>query len=313
MGSDMDPVITEQLGRDHPLARHLDGFLTDQKNANASAHTVRAYRGDLLQFTAHCDGELADLTADPIRAFLADISELSAATRKRKRAAVSSFCRWAVRQDGLDTNPMDKIDTIKVPKTLPRPAAADDVAKVLGKICSRRPRKDVPLDRLRDRVLFETIYVCGARAAEVCSLDLEDFDLRQDDEHVRIHGKGGTVRTVLLDDRGYVALLKLYLTRAGYRFGPAFRASINGNGGPLSYDAVHHRWESYCEAAGVEIDIHQLRHAHATELINAGVSIEVVRRRLGHPSTETTQLYTLLTDEVADAEIRAARRRRDRR
>jgi integrase/recombinase XerD len=45
------------------------------------------------------------------------------------------------------------------------------------------------------------------------------------------------------------------------------------------------------------------------ELINAGVSIEVVRRRLGHASTQTTQLYTLL----ADAEIRAARRRRDRR
>ncbi|GAA2913103.1 hypothetical protein GCM10010517_79670 [Streptosporangium fragile] len=54
------------------------------------------------------------------------------------------------------------------------------------------------------------------------------------------------------------------------------------------------------------------RHAHATELINAGVSIEAVRRRLGHASAETTQLYALLDDKVADAEIRAARRRRDR-
>lgn len=150
--------------------------------------------------------------------------------------------------------------------------------------------------------------MCGSRAAEACSLDLEDFDLRQDDEHVRMHGKGGTVRTVLLDDRGYVALLELYLNRAGYRFGPVFRASINGGGGLLSYDAARHRWENYCQAAGVEIDIHQLRHAHATELTNAGVSIEVVRRRLGHASTETTQLYTLLADEVGDA-----RRRRDRR
>ncbi|WP_211370178.1 tyrosine-type recombinase/integrase [Nonomuraea turkmeniaca] len=59
------------------------------------------------------------------------------------------------------------------------------------------------------------IYVCGTRAAEACVLDLDDFDLRQDDEHVRIYGKGGTVRTVLLDDHGYVALLKLYLSRAG--------------------------------------------------------------------------------------------------
>ena len=36
---------------------------------------------------------------------------------------------------------------------------------------------------------------------------------------------------------------------------------------------------------------------------NSGVSIEVVRRRLGHASTETTQAYTLLADKVADTEI----------
>jgi integrase/recombinase XerD len=37
----------------------------------------------------------------------------------------------------------------------------------LGAICSRRPRKDLPLDRLRDRVLFET-RLRLRRAAEVC-------------------------------------------------------------------------------------------------------------------------------------------------
>ncbi|MFI9431678.1 MULTISPECIES: site-specific integrase [Streptosporangium] len=80
----------------------------------------------------------------------------------------------------------------------------------------------------------------------------------------------------------------------------------------MSYDAAHHRRQTCCAAARIEIDIRRLRHAHATELINAGVSIEAVRRRLGHASTETTQLYALLDDKVADAEIRAARRRRGR-
>jgi integrase len=114
----------------------------------------------------------------------------------------------------------------------------------------------------------------GAWAGEVCGRYVEDLDLRLDDEHIRIHGKGGTVRTVLLDDRGYVALLKAYFDRAKYTAAALFRASINGSGGPLSYDAVQHRWAGYCAAAGVDIDIHQLRHDHATELINAGVSIE---------------------------------------
>jgi integrase/recombinase XerD len=166
---------------------------------------------------------------------------------------------------------------------------------------------------LRDRVLFETIYITGSRAEEACAIYIEDLDLRIDDEHLRIHGKGGTVRTVLLNDRGYVALLRLYLARAGYTSGPLFRASVNGGGGPLSYDAAHNRWVKHCETAHVDIGIHQLRHSHATELINSGAPIEVVRRRLGHASAETTRVYALLADEVADREVRAARRRRDSR
>ena len=292
-----------------PMAVHIEDFLTDMANANRPANTIRAYRGDLTGFAEYVDGDLAGMDVTPVRAFLSGVADLAPATRKRKRAAVSAFCRWAVRHERLVANPMDKVDTITVPKRLPRPAAAADVARVLDSICSRRPRKDLPTDVLRDRVLFETVYVCGARAEEVCNLYVEDLDLVLDDEHVRLHGKGGSVRTVLLDDRGYLALLKLYLARTGYTSGPLFRASINGRGGPLSYSAAHHRWQKYCAATGVDIEIHQLRHAHATELINSGVSIEVVRRRLGHASTETTQIYTLLADKVADNEIRTARRR----
>jgi len=220
----------------HPLARHIDDFLTDLANANKPRNTIRAYPGDLTAFAAHHDGEIGELTATPVRAFLGEIAGQAPSTRKRKRAAVASFCTWAVRHELLAASPMDRIDAIAVPRTLPRPAAASDVAAVLEAICSRRPRTDVPLGVLRDRVLFETACVCGARASEVCGMYVEDLDLRPDDEHARVHGKGRTVRTVLLDDRGYVALLRLYLARSGYTSGPLFCASINGQGGPLSYD-----------------------------------------------------------------------------
>jgi len=233
----------------HPLAHHIDDFLADLANANRPRNTIRAYRGDLIGFAAHHDGDIAGLSAAPGRAFLSEIAGQAPATRKRKRAAVASFCKWAVRHELLEASPMGRIDAIEVPRALPRPAAAADVAAVLDAICSRRPRKDVPLGVLRDRVLFETAYVCGARASEACGMYVEDLDLRPDDEPGRVHGKGGTVRTVLLDDRGYVALLRLYLARAGYAAGPLFRASINGRGGPLSYDAAHHRWTKYCAAS----------------------------------------------------------------
>jgi len=44
---------------------------------------------------------------------------------------------------------------------------------------------------------------------------------------------------------------------------------------------------------------------------NADPGRELFSAVLGHASSETTQLYALLDDKVADAEVRAARRRRD--
>lgn len=141
---------------------------------------------------------------------------------------------------------------------------------------------------------------------------VEDLDLRPDDEHARLRGKGRNVRTILLDDRGYVALLKLYLARAQYTSGPLFRASVNGRNRPQSY-AAESRWQMYCTAAKADISIHQLRHSHGTEVINAQVSIEAVRRRLGHFSAAVTEVYAELADKATHPEIRAARRKREAR
>jgi integrase len=140
----VDDVIPKHLGSAHPLAPALDEFLTDLRNGNASAHTIRAYRGDLLAFAAHHYAGPSELTAVPVRAYLTETTGLAPSTRKRKRAAVASFCQWVVRHELLDANPLDRIDTVKVPKRLPSPAAAGDVAKVLAAICPRRPRKDLP-------------------------------------------------------------------------------------------------------------------------------------------------------------------------
>jgi integrase/recombinase XerC/integrase/recombinase XerD len=109
----MDPVIVDDLGRAHPLARHSDDFLTGLANAGASPHTRRAYRGDLIAFAAHHGEEIAALSATPIRAYLAELADLTPASHKHKRAAIAaiaSSAKWAIRHDLLQTNPMDRID-----------------------------------------------------------------------------------------------------------------------------------------------------------------------------------------------------------
>ncbi|MEV5893663.1 hypothetical protein [Nonomuraea fuscirosea] len=60
---------------------------------------------------------VGELTATPVRAYLAEIAGLAPSTRKR--AVVASFAKRALRHDLLRANPMDRIDTVRVPKNLP--------------------------------------------------------------------------------------------------------------------------------------------------------------------------------------------------
>ena len=252
----------------HPLARHIDDFLTDLANANKPRNTIRAYRGDLIAFASHYDGEVAALTAAPVRAFL---GEVAGQARRPASASARRSGRSAGGRSGTscwNASPMDRIDAIEVPRTLPRPTAAADIAAVLAAICSRRPRKDVPLGVLRDRVLFETAYTCAApRRCAGCTS--------------RTWSRDWMTSTPASTGRAAPSAPCCWTTAATSRCssstwpGPGtpparcLRASINGRGGPLSYDAAHSRWKKYCAAAGTGIGIHQLRHAHATELSTA--------------------------------------------
>ena len=77
----------------------------------------------------------------------------------------------------------------------------------------------------------------------------------------------------------------------------------------VTYEAIRQRWQAYCQAAGVTgSSIHTLRHAHAVELIDGGVRIETIRKRLGHAHLASTSRYAQLADRVADDEIRGWRR-----
>lgn len=81
-------------------------------------------------------------------------------------------------------------------------------------------------------------------------------------------------------------------------------------GAALRYQSVHQQWQRYCEQAGVACTLNQLRHSHDTELVNDGVSLATIRKRLGHKNIQTTLRYAEQSDEAADAELRAWRRQK---
>ena len=276
-------------------------FLAYLTHTNRAVRTRQVYASDLHQFGSFYRGALAGISAEILRTFFATWPPLKPATRARKQAALASFLAWAYRQDLIAANPMAKLDRVKRDPAQPRGLKRTEVEAILPSI---------PAKQQRDRLLFRLIVETGLRVGEALALYLEDLDLTPDDEHLRVVGKGGRRRTVLLDDPVVVGQLRGYLKQTGFQHGPLFRASKNGRGGPLRYQSVQVRWAQYCAQAGVACTLHQLRHTHATELVNAGVSLATIRKRLGHQNVQTTLRYAEQSDTTADTEVRAWRRQR---
>jgi integrase/recombinase XerD len=279
-------------------------YLADLANAGRPATTLRAYTSDLAAFTRYYAGPAAGITAQLLRGFFATLDGLSPATRARKQASLSSFLAWAYRQEAISANPMTKLERVRLPDPQPRAIPRTTIERILAAI---------PRAQRRDRLLFRLIQETGLRIGEALAIHVEDLDLTADDERLSVLGKGGRRRTILLDDPRLVVELRGYLKATGYLHGPLFRAAKNGRGGPLRYQSVQQRWAGYCAAVGVTVTLHQLRHAHATELVNDGVSLATIRKRLGHKNLQTTARYANQSDATADAELRAWRRRRDQR
>lgn len=80
------------------------------------------------------------------------------------------------------------------------------------------------------------------------------------------------------------------------------------DGRPLCPDSMTQKWESFLERNNLpHIRLHDLRHSHATALIQAGVSPKVVQQRLGHANVSITlNIYTHVLpgmDQEAAAKI----------
>lgn len=283
------------------LGEVIEAFLTDLTRQHRSYNTIRAYRCDLSDFARFHPGPLGEVTASVLRCYLATLTGRAPATHARREAALASLLAWAYRAELIDADPMTRIERTRLPPPPPRRIASTQVSAVLRAIPKRKDR---------DRLLFSLLYTTGMRVGEALAIDIDDLDLTVDDEHVTVLGKGGRRRTILLDDPALVTALRRYLKVRGYRHGPLFRAEKNHIGGPLRYASVQQLWATYRQKAQVQASIHQLRHAHATELVNAGVSLETIRRRLGHSNAQTVLRYADQHDATTDAEIRSWRRRK---
>jgi integrase/recombinase XerD len=181
---------------------------------------------------------------------------------------------------------------ILMPTRLPQPMAEAEIVVFFRVI-----------DALEDRTMFLLMLRCGLRVSEVSHVRWAAIDLGQGTLRVN-NSKGQVDRVVYLSPDVATALRQwhgLQSTTADYVFpSPMTRKS----GLPLGARQIRNRMTRYLQLAGItkRYAPHSLRHTFATQLLNAGASLEVVKELMGHRSLQMTLRYTQLYDRTKRAQ-----------
>jgi integrase/recombinase XerC len=277
------------------LEQAIEDFLGEQARRNDSAHTLRNYRADLLEFLTYFSPpgteppELVAIDLLSLREWLAHLydREQKPATIRRKLASLRSLFRFLSREHRIARDPARLLRLPKMPKTLP------DVpnTEVTNALVDGSSRED--LERpfpARDRLLLELLYGCGLRVSEAVGLNLEDFD--RSERWVRVRGKGRKERQVPYGSKS-AAALDAYLDVREGAVDPQ-TLFLNHRGKRLTDRGARNIVKFYAThvAGDSSIHPHTLRHAFATDLLSHGADLRAIQELLGHARLATTQKYT---------------------
>ncbi len=186
-------------------------------------------------------------------------------------------------------------------------SAAEGTIRVPQKTGSKRQGTQPPETAWpeRDRVIFELLYGCGIRNAELTGLNLADIHWAN--EVILVRGKGRKQRYVPLGDaaaeaiRSYIPQREAKLAQAK-KSSPALLLNARirpGNEGDarLTTRSVGRIVKTLAVANGLppETHPHTLRHAFGTHMLEEGADLRAIQELLGHERLSTTQRYTQLT------------------
>jgi len=271
-------------------------FLQALRQRNASVHTIKAYTGDLAEFSAYIGPRgWKQIDHVSIRGFLSRLYErgLDKTSVARALAAVRSLYRWLAQEGVVEQNPAALVSTPKLAKKLPRVPTIEEMNVVLD---GQLP--EVAAFPERDRMMLELLYGCGIRNSELIGINVED--IRLSDEAILIRGKGKKQRYVLFGNAVTVALKDYLPARQkilSERKKSLSALLINRRGGRLSTRSVGRIIKKIAVAKGLSPDVHPhtLRHAFGTHMLEEGADLRAIQEMLGHERLSTTQRYTQLS------------------
>ncbi len=256
----------------------------------AARNTLLAYQADLDDFSAFAAGQgqpPAGCDAALLQSYMAGLqrSGLAARTASRRLSALRQFHRFLLREGVRDDDPTSLLDAPRLPRTLPKYLAEQEVDALLAAAARWEGRRGALA-----RAVLEILYATGLRISELLSLPRSA--LAGDAAVLLIRGKGGKERIVPLSDAAKAAAAELMALQAKTdRFLFPGRDAKRA----LTRQAFFLLLKQLALEAGLDparISPHVLRHSFASHLLAHGADLRSLQLLLGHADIATTQIYT---------------------
>jgi len=267
--------------------QHLEQFRHWLRQTDRSACTVKHYTGDLDQFrrwyqaTFGADPDVVrGLDVQAYRQHLQVDRHQMVATINRRIAALRVYCEWQEDQHITPTNEGARVRSVK--------QAEQPVPQVLTHAETLRlfhAAQGSP----RDYAIVQVFVQCGVRLDELRRLTPADVTMGERSGKIRVLGKGGKVREVVLNGTAREAVTAWLAVRPT----DAQALFVSQKHGPLSGRAIEALISKLGRKAGItKLHPHALRHLCATNMLEAGGNnLPLVQHVMGHESIVTTRRY----------------------
>ena len=159
---------------------------------------------------------------------------------------------------------------------------------------------------VRDVVVFG--FYTGMRLNEIVNLKWKNINLitriiTVGDEEFTTKGKNQ--RFIPICDEALTSVLSQKERKRKMPIGDSY-VFCKSNGERYNGDYLSKKFRQACRAAGINeaIHFHSLRHSFASNLVQQGVSLYVIKELLGHSSVSTTEIYSHLNVDTLREAIR---------
>ncbi len=279
-----------------PGYEYAISHLCDKYRRNLTVSTISQTGRVLTAFLTFIEelgrSQIEDICRKDIADYVEQLHDrdLTITTVNNYLRTVYAFFQYLVDNEILPLDILQKKIRIKLPEVLPRAIPAVDLEKILSAI-----------KKVRDRALILLLLHTGMRIGELLKVKIADIDLPERKILLFLGEKNFQGRVVYYSSEAEQALKKWLVTRdlnSEYLF-------YGYAGGELSYVGAWMIMRKALQKTGLkhkEYSLHSLRHTFATNMLNAGMRLEVLQQLLGHQSIDITLRYARMSNRTREDE-----------